>query len=179
MAPTLHLTAPTLADADDLLAFELQNRTFFEASINARTEGYYSADGMRAAITDAIDHARADTAFQFLVRDDAGTLVARVNLSRVRRAHFHCAEVGYRVAQTASGRGVATQAVGQLVALAFSDLQLLRLEATCRPENAASIQVLERNGFERFGVARRSFQLHGIWYDLICFERHANAESPR
>jgi [ribosomal protein S5]-alanine N-acetyltransferase len=176
--PTLHLAAPTLEDAVDLLAFELENRMFFEASINARTEAYYSPEGICAAIADAAHQARVDAAFQYVVRDDAGTLVARVNLSRVKRAHFHSAEVGYRVAQTASGRGVAAEAVRQLVTLAFSDLQLLRLEATCRPENAASIRVLARNGFQPFGTAKRSFQLHGTWYDLIYFEQHADAEPP-
>jgi ribosomal-protein-alanine N-acetyltransferase len=61
------------------------------------------------------------------------------------------------------------------VDLAFTEHRLHRLEATSRPENLGSIKVLQRNGFEQFGRARRSFQLLGKWYDLLCFERHTDA----
>ena len=37
----LHISAPHLDDLDDLLAFEGENRAFFEASINARPATYY------------------------------------------------------------------------------------------------------------------------------------------
>ena len=173
--PTIFLAAPTSADDADLLAFELTNRTFFERSINARPAEYYSLDGVRKAITVATDDAHAGTAYQYLVRDEGGRLIARVNLSRVKRAHFHSAEVGYRVAEAATGKGVAAEAVRQAVNLAFSQHKLYRLEATSRPENAGSIKVLERNGFRQFGTSSRSFQLHGGWYDLLYFERHTDA----
>ena len=173
--PTLLLAPPTIADADDLLAFELKNREFFESYINARPAEYYSPEGVRMAITTGAEEARADTAFQYLVRDEAAQLVGRVNLSRVKRRHFHSAEVGYRVAEAVTGRGIAVEAVRQVVALAFSKHRLHRIEATSRPENSGSIKVLERNGFEQFGRAKRSFQLQGTWYDLLYFERHADA----
>ena len=173
--PILLLTAPTIADDADLLGFELKNRVFFESRINARPAEYYSLDGVREAIAKAIEESRAGTGFQYLAREETGDIVARVNLTHVKRAHFHSAEVGYRVAETANGRGIAAEALRQVVNLAFSKHQLQRLEATSRPENAGSIKVLERNGFVQFGKARRSFELQGTWYDLLYFERHADA----
>lgn len=173
--PNLLLSPPTSADDSDLLAFEVRNRTFFERSINKRQAEYYSLEGVRKAISTAAHDAQAGIAFQYLVRDEGGSLVARVNLSRVKRAHFYSAEVGYRVAESATGRGVAAEAVRQAVSLAFSKYELYRLEATSRPENVGSIRVLERNGFKQFGRARRSFQLQGVWYDLLYFERHTDA----
>ena len=62
---------------------------------------------MRAAIDTARASADEDKGCQFLLREVDGQLVGRVNLSRVRRAHFHPAELGYRVAESAQGRGVA------------------------------------------------------------------------
>ena len=173
--PNLSLVAPTSADDADLFAFEIRNRSFFERSINARPPEYYSLEGVRKAIVTAGQDAQAGTAFQYLVRDEGGSLVARVNLSRVKRAHFHSAEVGYRVDEAATGRGVAAEAVRQVVNLGFSEHKLHRLEATARRENVGSIKVLERNGFKQFGTARRSFQLQGVWYDLLYFELHADA----
>jgi ribosomal-protein-alanine N-acetyltransferase len=51
----------------------------------------------------------------------------------------------------------------------------VRVEATTRPENVGSTQVLLRNAFTQFGRSTRSFQLAGAWYDLLYFEKRADA----
>jgi len=171
----LSLTQVQLHDAEELLSFEMSNRMFFEQHINARPTDYYSLAGVRSAIETARREAAEDKAYQFLVRDGAGALVGRANLTRVRRAHFHSAELGYRIAQHACGNGYARQAVCQLSALAFGQLGLKRLEATARPENVGSSRVLARNGFTAFGRSTKSFELAGVWYDLVHYERRADA----
>jgi ribosomal-protein-alanine N-acetyltransferase len=174
-APGLQLRPLAASDGDELLDFELRNRAVFEAHINARPAAYYSADGVRAAIETARREAEDDKGYQFLLRDAAGTLVGRVNLSRVRRAHFHSAELGYRVAEAHQGRGVAREGVRQVLALAFGEMKLLRIEATARDGNEGSARVLLRNGFSAFGRSRRSFELGGTWHDLLHYERHADS----
>lgn len=71
----LHLAPPTPADAEELLAFELENRAFFEAHINARPADYYGLDQVRAAIEAAQREAAEDKAYQHLLRDAAGVPV--------------------------------------------------------------------------------------------------------
>lgn len=171
----LQLHLPSLADAEELLAFELENRAFFEAHINARPADYYNLDAVRAAIAAAQREAADDKAYQHLLRDGTGRLVGRANLTRVRRAHFHSAELGYRVAQAACGQGHASRAVALLLDKAFGELALQRLEATARPENLGSCRVLEKNGFQAFGRSSRSFELGGRWFDLKHYERRAVA----
>ncbi|MBV8604225.1 MAG: GNAT family N-acetyltransferase [Pelomonas sp.] len=171
----LSLAPPTPADIPELLQFETANRAFFEARVNSRPAAYYSPEGVAAAIETAARDAASDQGYQYLVRDAAGALVARVNLVRVRRAHFHSAELGYRVAEAACGRGVASAAVRELLALAFGPLRLQRVEANARAENLASCRVLECNGFVAFGRSRRSFELGGVWYDRVYYERHVTA----
>jgi [ribosomal protein S5]-alanine N-acetyltransferase len=171
--PEIRLSLPTDADVGELLAFELENRAYFESHINARPPEYYGVDGVKAAVGLAIQEAAQDKAYQYLVRDVGGVLVGRANLTNIKRRHFHSAELGYRIAQSAAGYGYAREAVRQVVALAFGPLQLVRIEATSRPENEASVRVLERNGFSRFGRSSRSFELSGAWYDLLHFELRA------
>lgn len=172
-APRLRLDPPTPADAEALLAFELANRAYFESHINARPAAYYGLEGVQAAIAQAEREAAADQGFQYLVRDDTGALVGRVNLSRVRRAHFHAADVGYRVGEAHAGRGVATEALRLALAQAFGVHGLVRVEATARPENLGSVRVLARNGFNVYGRSTCSFALGGAWFDLLHFERRA------
>jgi len=160
-------------DAAALLRFELEHRAWFERWVNAREPSFYSADGVAAAIAAAEAARAAGQAFQYLVVEDA-RIVGRVNLSAVRRAHYHCADLGYRIGEHDGGRGIASRAVALCLEQAFGRHGLRRIEANARPENAGSIRVLERNGFRQFGHSRRSFELGGRWYDRLHFERHGD-----
>jgi ribosomal-protein-alanine N-acetyltransferase len=167
----LTIRPPVAEDAAELLAFESRNRAWFESMIRARDPRYYSLEGVAAAIADAVAGRAADREYPYLVLD-GGRLVGRVNLRSVRRAHYHSAELGYRVDQREGGRGVASRAAALALDEAFGPLALWRVEAGARPENLASIRVLERNGFVRFGHSRRAMHLHGVWYDRVLYERH-------
>ena len=61
-------------------------------------------------------------------------------------------EVAYRLARSAWGQGIATEAVGALVAHALGPLALPRVVAVTYPENRASQRVLDKLGFERRGL---------------------------
>jgi [ribosomal protein S5]-alanine N-acetyltransferase len=171
--PSVHLIPPTLDSADELLRFETDNRAFFEARINSRPPGYYSPEGVRAAIALAEREAAQDKGYQFLVCTEAGELVGRVNLAGVKRTHFQMADLGYRMAESACGKGYASEAVRLALAKAFGELGLARVEANARVGNEGSIKVLLRNGFREFGRSQRSFLLDGVWHDRLHFERHA------
>ena len=170
----IQLIPPTASIADELLRFETVNREFFEARINSRPAAYYSPEGVRAAIALAEREAAEDKGYQFLVRTEAGELVGRVNLSAVKRKHFHSADLGYRMAEAACGRGHASEAVRQVLVLAFGELKLRRIEATVRVAHEGSSRVLLRHGFRQFGLSLRSFELGGVWHDRLLYERHAD-----
>ena len=172
----LALRAVASGDAAALLRFELEHRAYFERWVNARDPAYYSEQGVATAIAFAESARAADQAFQYLIVED-DRILGRINLTAVRRAHYQCAELGYRIGEHDGGRGVASKAVARCVAQAFDVHALGRIEAVARPENKRSVRVLERNGFRQFGHSRRSFELGGRWYDRLLFERHADAPS--
>ena len=165
------------ADVAALLRFELAHRAYFEQWINAREPAFYSERGVAAAIAVAEAARAADQAFQYLVVED-GRLVGRVNLTAVRRAHYQCADLGYRTGEHDGGRGIASKAVALCLEQAFGTHGLRRIEAVARPENQGSVRVLERNGFARFGHSRLSFELGGRWFDRLLFERHRDPRPP-
>jgi RimJ/RimL family protein N-acetyltransferase len=61
-------------------------------------------------------------------------------------------EVAYRLARSAWGQGIATEAAGALVAHALGPLGLSRVVAVTYPANQASQRVLDKLGFERHGI---------------------------
>lgn len=71
------------------------------------------------------------------------------------------AEIGYALAASVWGRGLATEAGRAVVAHVFDDLGLNRLEADIDPRNLASARVLERLGFRREGLLRERWIVAG------------------
>lgn len=177
-APILSVAPICAADLDELTIFEFSNRAFFESHINARPASYYAPGGVEAAIDAAMLEANKDVAYQFLVRNADRQLVGRVNLTRIRRQHFHSAEIGYRIAEEHNRKGYASETVRQVLQKAFEELELLRIEACASHLNPGSCAVLTRNGFTQFGRSTRSFSLAGTWHDLLHFECHANITAP-
>ena len=60
----------------------------------------------------------------------------------------------------------------------FSTLRLHRIEAACLPENIASMTLLERNGFQREGLARAYLRIDGAWRDHVLYAL-LEREAPR
>ncbi|WAC75083.1 GNAT family N-acetyltransferase [Roseateles sp. SL47] len=160
-------------DVEELRQFEFLNRTFFESRINARPPKFYEAGGVEAAVAEALREVAEDRGYQYLIRNAAGRLVGRINLSHVRRQHFHSCELGYRIGESENGKGYASAAVKLMLAQAFGPLGLMRVEARARADNMGSVRVLQRNGFTQFGRSQRSFEIGGEWFDVLCFEVHA------
>ena len=64
-----------------------------------------------------------------------------------------------------NGRGYCTEALSGAMTFAFDLLQLHRIQAAIMPRNAASIRVVEKNGFRREGLAERYLLIGGRWED--------------
>jgi ribosomal-protein-alanine N-acetyltransferase len=94
-----------------------------------------------------------------------------MSVSNVVRGVFQSANLGYWVAEGVNGCGVGTRAVGEVCRWAFGDGGLHRLEAGTLLDNLASQRVLEKNGFERIGVARNYLHIAGNWRDHMLFQR--------
>ncbi|MFF2093353.1 GNAT family N-acetyltransferase [Paenibacillus sp. NPDC058174] len=64
--------------------------------------------------------------------------------------------VGYFLAETHWGKGIATEAVKVLLPFLFNDVNINRIQAEVMPGNAASKKVLLKNGFIKEGTLRQS-----------------------
>ncbi|HKS51976.1 MAG TPA: GNAT family protein [Pseudonocardiaceae bacterium] len=108
--------------------------------------------------------ARRGQALPFVITLD-GRFAGQLTLGNVVRGSLRSAWVGYWVESRAAGGGVATAAVALSVDHAFGPVGLHRIEATVRPENAASLRVLAKLGFRDEGLLRRYLEVDGAWRD--------------
>ncbi|AVV47081.1 GNAT family N-acetyltransferase [Streptomyces sp. ID05-04B] len=145
--------------APAVLAFELANRAYFAASIPDRGDAFFDeyADRHRALLA---EQEAGGCAFYLLVADD-GSVVGRFNLYDFEDGS---AQLGYRVAQKAAGRGVATATVRELCRLAIARHGLRTLRAATTEDNAASRKVLAKAGFVAVGPADLDGK-PGIWHE--------------
>jgi RimJ/RimL family protein N-acetyltransferase len=82
------------------------------------------------------------------------------------------AELGYVVAPSARGRGVATEALRRLTEWALAE-GMLRIELLISVENPASQKVAERCGYVREGVLRNAYVKPGRREDTEVWSRLA------
>lgn len=136
--------------APALLAFELANREFFAKTIPDRGDDYFAEFDARLAALLA-EQAEGICFFHVLVDDD-GSILGRFNLVDVEDGE---AELGFRLAENATGRGLATAAVREVLALAATEYGLTSLRAGASAGNKASQGVLERAGFVAVGDSER------------------------
>ena len=135
-----------------VLAFERENRAYFASIVPDRGDEFFAEFDARFAQLLAW---QADgTDYFHLLLTEGGEVVGRVNLFKVTD---RSAELGYRIAQKATGQGLATVAVRKVRELAAAEYGLSRLRARVTQDNPASRTVLERNGF----VAVEEITLNG------------------
>ncbi|MBO1413683.1 GNAT family N-acetyltransferase [Streptomyces sp. FH025] len=138
--------------ADALLAFELANRAWFARTVPDRGDAYFAEFPARHA---ALLAEQAEGTCRFhLVLDVNGALVGRLNLVDLADG---TAELGYRIAESAAGRGLAKAAVARACHLAARSYALRALTAVTTLDNPASRAVLTRNAF----TATEEFLLSG------------------
>jgi ribosomal-protein-alanine N-acetyltransferase len=142
--PELELLAQRHADA--VLRFERENREFFARTVPDRGDEYFDGFAARHAMLLAEQEIGA-CRFHVLV-DDAGEVLGRLNLLDLADGE---AELGFRVAERATGCGVATDGVRRVCRLAYEDYGLIRLRATAARANEGSLAVLRRTGFRVAG----------------------------
>ncbi|MER5885429.1 GNAT family N-acetyltransferase [Streptomyces sp. NPDC001941] len=128
--------------ADALLAFEAENRAYFARTISDRGDDYFTGFDARHAALLAEQEA-GTCLFHVLVEGD-GQVLGRFNLVDVEDG---TAELGFRVAEKAAGRGVATAAVHEICVRATEEYGLTRLTAAATVRNIGSRTVLTRTGF--------------------------------
>lgn len=79
------------------------------------------------------------------------------------------AELGYWIDARFAGRGIMPTALAMGVDHCFQEMSMHRLEASIRPDNAASRRVVEKLGFRDEGIRVRQLHIDGAWRDHICY----------
>lgn len=98
-----------------------------------------------------------------------GELVGQLTVASVTRGSLCSASIGYWVSEHVAGRGITPTAVALAVDHCLGPVGLHRVEIAIRPENAASLRVVEKLGLREEGVRERYLHIQGQWRDHRTF----------
>ena len=101
----------------------------------------------------------------------AGQAVGGVSLRPGHDVERCSAEIGYWLGEPFWGRGIMTSAVRTVTEHAFDQLGLTRVFAVPFARNPASSRVLDKAGYEREGLMRRSAIKDGVILDQYLYAK--------
>jgi [ribosomal protein S5]-alanine N-acetyltransferase len=123
-----------------------------------------------AAATYLADVRSADIETSFAV-EYAGEAVGGIGFKLGTDIARLTAEMGYWLGEPYWGRGLTTRAVLATSEWAFENYKLTRIFAMAFSHNVASMRVLEKAGFEREGILRRSAVKNGVVLDQVLYAK--------
>jgi ribosomal-protein-alanine N-acetyltransferase len=155
------------ADLQELLALRLANRDHTGAWEPVRDRSFYTRAGQALELDLDAQAWAAGTAYAFAVLDAQGgdRLIGRVALANIVRGAWQNATLGYWIDAASGGVGHGTRAVRLVLAFAFEDAGLHRVQPAIIPRNVRSRRVAEKAGFRREGLAARYLNINGVWED--------------
>lgn len=155
-----------------VLDYFARNRAHLERWEPEAPPGFYTEAFWLDRLANHRRERDADRAYRFhLFERPSGRVIGTVGLSNVARGCFHSANFGFGLCASREGQGVMREACEAVIAHAWDELCLHRLEASHRPENVRSATLLRRLDFVPFGYARDYLLIAGSWVDHVTTQR--------
>ena len=156
-------------EADDLAMVRLAAVDPVIPSITSVPRGYDEEEG-RAFIERQYQRAAEGDGFSFVIAPatDPAQGVGSIGLW-INEIESGRASIGYWIVKSARGQGFAGCALRGLVAFAFGELAIPRLQLFVEPWNVASAKTAVSAGFVREALLRDFERIDGEQHDAECF----------
>lgn len=156
-------------DAEAIVDYYRSNREFLAPFEPLRPSGFYTNRFWELQARRSHEDFRAGVAVRLFIlrREEPGTITGYVSLTGITRGPAQFCYMGYNLAEHEQGQGLMTEALREVIHMAFADLALHRIMANYMPHNQRSGKVLRRLGFQVEGYARDYLMINGRWEDHV------------
>jgi ribosomal-protein-serine acetyltransferase len=89
-----------------------------------------------------------------------GELVGNISFNTINHS-LKKVEIGYWLARPQQGKGIVTKAVAKMIEIAFTQLDMEKVQISAAEQNSSSRRVCERLGFTLEGIITRAENLNG------------------
>lgn len=154
-------------DARTLQTELMGNRAWLQPWEATSPDGPVSFD-MRSGVRRLLQQYRDGGGIPLVMEYD-GEIAGQLNVWGIARGSLASATIGYWVSERFAGRQITPVSVAMITDLCFTEMRLHRMEVCIRPENRASLRVVEKLGFRYEGFRRRFIHIDGDWRDHYAF----------
>lgn len=163
----VRLRVVKMRDAKTLERLILSNRPWLRPweATNPSAPNSFDVRGMVRGLIRQLDDL---SGIPFVIEVD-GEIVGQLNVANILFGSVGSAVLGYWVIPEVAGRGITPTAVALATDYLFTNLGIHRTEIDIRPENSASIRVVQKLGFRYEGLKERYIHINGAWRDHYVF----------
>lgn len=154
-----------------VLDFYENDRELFEKYETDRVPDFYTVAHIQRLLRYEYNAAvkQSNIRFYVFLKDDPSTIIGTVCLHNISKVFYNSAEIGYKFSSRYHHQGYATEAIEQMLDIAFNSLNLHRITAMVCKGNDPSVILLEKKGFTMEGVCREFLVLHGQLKDHFLY----------
>jgi ribosomal-protein-alanine N-acetyltransferase len=98
-----------------------------------------------------------------------GEIVGQLNVANILHGSVSSCVLGYWIAPEVAGLGITPTAVALAMDYMFNAVGIHRVEIDIRPENGASIRVVQKLGLRYEGLKKNYIHINGDWRDHYVF----------
>lgn len=154
-------------DAKTLERLVLSNRTWLKPWEATNPHGPTSFD-FKSQIRGLLRQLENDEGLPFLILYK-GEIVGQLNVANILHGSVSSCVVGYWIIPEVAGKGITPTAVALAIDYVFKVVGLHRVEIDIRPENEASIRVVEKLGLRPEGLKKNYIHINNAWRDHLVF----------
>jgi ribosomal-protein-alanine N-acetyltransferase len=156
--PRVRLERPSARRERDYLQAALRSRALHRGFVVASSTPSEYHTYLRAT-------RRANQESFFVIDAESGELAGVININDIVRHAQLSGRLGYYAFVPHAGNGLMREALASVIARAFGELGLHRLEANIQAGNRRSIALVEGLGFQLEGKARGFLKIGNRWRD--------------
>jgi ribosomal-protein-alanine N-acetyltransferase len=134
----------------------------------ATNPGAPNSFDVKAQLRGLIRQLDDESGIPFVIEVD-GVITGQLNVANIMYGSVSSAVLGYWISPEFAGKGVTPVCVALATDYLMNQQGLHRVEIDVRPENVASLRVVEKLGFRYEGIKQRYIHINGDWRDHYVF----------
>ena len=154
---------------DQVFKYYYDNRDFFAKYEPSRDEEYYTFDYQYALLRQEAGNMERLTGayYYYYLKVDPEHIIGSISFSRLRKDPYFSTIFGYNIDYRFQGQGYCTEACRGAMEHVMEIAPIHRIDARVLTDNAKSIRVLDRLGFEKEGFEKASILIGGEFRDHL------------
>ena len=170
MTDRMYMTLSNPKLAKEVADFNLRNKEALRDTEPARPLSYYTVRGCRDYLREDYKDAKRGSEFRYyLTLKGSKKIIGTVCIGSILFGSVKSCTLSYKMDKDYRKQGLCSEAVEEIIHVAFKILQLHRIDAMVMPRNRGSLRIMNKFGFEKEGLAVRCLEVNQVWEDHYRF----------